>query len=132
VDRLSDALKLARTLLLGHKEPCDLALDVHGDEHRTWLGGGLNAGSDVWRVAEHLSGRLHDHRPRLHADPSRQLMGVLGRVPGVEVGKSALDCERGPHRALGVILLRMRIAEEGHQPVAEPLQHMPAKSRHCA
>ena len=58
----------------------------------------------------------------------------LGRarrgVPGVEVGKRALDGERGPHGALGVVLLRLRVAEERHQPVAELLQHMAAKSGH--
>ena len=51
-------------------------------------------------------------------------------VPGVEVGERALDGERGAHRALGVVLLRLRIAEEGHQPVAELLQDMAAETRH--
>ena len=51
-------------------------------------------------------------------------------VPGVEVGKRALDRERGAHRALGVVLLRLRIAEQRHQPVAELLQHMAAKIGH--
>ena len=37
---------------------------------------------------------------------------------------------RRPHGALGVVLLRVRIAEEGHQPVAELLQHMPAEAGH--
>ena len=44
--------------------------------------------------------------------------------------KRALDRERGPHRALGVVLLRLRIAEERHQPVAELLQDMAAETRH--
>ena len=48
----------------------------------------------------------------------------------VELGKRALDRERGPHRALGVVLLRLRIAEERHQPVAELLQHVAAKPSH--
>ena len=51
-------------------------------------------------------------------------------VPGVEFGERALDRERGAHRALGVVLLRLRIAEEGHQPVAELLEHMAAEPRH--
>ena len=51
-------------------------------------------------------------------------------VSGVEVGERALDGERGPHGALGVVLLRLRIAEQRHQPVAELLQHMAAKIGH--
>ena len=43
-------------------------------------------------------------------------------VPGVEFGKRALDGERGAHRALGIVLLRLRIAKQRHQPVAELLQ----------
>ena len=54
----------------------------------------------------------------------------VGGVPGVEVGKRALDGERGPHSALGVVLLRLRIAEQRHQPVAELFQHMAAKIGH--
>ena len=34
------------------------------------------------------------------------------------------------HGPLGVVLLRPRIAEERHQPVAEPLQHMAAEPAH--
>ena len=48
----------------------------------------------------------------------------------VEVGERALDGERGAHGALGVVLLRLRIAEQGHQPVAELLQHMAAETGH--
>ena len=51
-------------------------------------------------------------------------------VSGVEVGERALDGERGAHGALGVVLLRLRIAEQRHQPVAELLQHMAAKPGH--
>ena len=47
------------------------------------------------------------------------------------ISTSALDCERCAHGALGVVLLRVRIAEEGHQPVAEFLQHVAAQPCHC-
>ena len=47
-------------------------------------------------------------------------------VAGVELGERALDRERGAHRALGVVLLRDRVAEEGHQPVTELFKHMAA------
>ena len=59
-----------------------------------------------------------------------KLRRALAGVSGVEVGKRALDGERGPHRALGVVLLRLRIAEQRHQPVAELLQHMAAETGH--
>jgi hypothetical protein len=52
--------------------------------------------------------------------------------PGVEFGKRALNGERRPHRAFGVVLLRLRIAEKGHEPIAKPFQHMPAKPGHRA
>jgi hypothetical protein len=132
LDRRGYAFEFARGLLLGDEQPCDLALNIHGDQHRTWLGRGLNARRDVRRVAKHLSGRLHDHRPRLDADTSGQLSGVLGRIPRVDIRKAALDRQRSSHRPLGVVLLRLRIAEERHQPVAQPLKDMAAEPGHGA
>ena len=38
--------------------------------------------------------------------------------------------KRRAHRALGVVLVRDRIAEQRHQPVAELLRHMTAHLRH--
>jgi hypothetical protein len=38
---------------------------------------------------------------------------------------------RAAHGPLRVVLLRLRIAEEGDQPVAKPLQHMAAQPGHC-
>ena len=63
----------------------------------------------------------------MRADSSRR---ASAGVPGVEFAERALDGERGAHRALGVVLLRVRIAEQRHQPVAELLQHMAAEPRH--
>ena len=51
----------------------------------------------------------------------RQLRRTFGEVPGVEVGKRSLDRERRPHGALGIVLLRLRVAEERHEAVAELL-----------
>ena len=48
----------------------------------------------------------------------------------VDLGDRALDGQRGPHRALGVVLLCPRIAEESHQSVAELLRHVAAKPGH--
>ena len=118
-----------RSLLLDDEEPGDLALNVQGDEHRAGFGCSLHPGGDVRRVAEHFAAGFYDDRPGLDADARRQLRRAVGGVPGVDVGKRALDRERRPHRALGVVLLRVRIAEQRHQPVAEPLQHMAAEAR---
>jgi hypothetical protein len=70
LDRLRDASEFSRSFLFRDEESGDLTLDAHCDEHRAWLGGGLNARGDVRRVAEHFAGRLHDDRPRLDADAS--------------------------------------------------------------
>ena len=131
LDRGGHALEFARALLLGDKEPSHLPLDVQGDEHRPRLGGRLHACSDIRRVAEHFAGRLHDDRAGLDPDARLELRRAPGRVPGVEFGKRPLDRERRPNGALGVVLLRARIAEKRHQPVAEPLQHMAAEIGHC-
>ena len=131
LDRLGDALEVARALPLDDEEPGHVALNVHGDEHGTRLGNALDARGDIRRIAEHFS-RLLDHdRPRLEPDPRQQFRRALDGVPRVDLTKGALDGERRPHRALRVVLLRRRVAEESHQPVAEPLQHMPAQSGHC-
>jgi hypothetical protein len=114
LDRLGNAFEFARGLRLGDEEPRDLALDVHGNEHRARLGSGLHAGGDVRRVAKHLAGRLHDHRPAFDPDPRRKLRRVFAAVLGVDLRESALDRKRCPHRALRVVLLRLGIAEQRH------------------
>jgi hypothetical protein len=42
----------------------------------------------------------------------------------------ALDRQPRPDRALGVVLLGLGVAKEGHQAIAEPLQHMSAEVRY--
>ena len=51
-------------------------------------------------------------------------------ILAVQLGQRALDRKRRPRRALGVVLLRHRIAEQRHQPVAELLGDMAAHLRH--
>ena len=50
-------------------------------------------------------------------------------VLAVQFGQRALDRQRRPRRALGVVLMRHRIAEQRHQPVAELLGDMAAHLR---
>ena len=116
--------------ILGDEKPGDLALNVQGDEDRSRLGVGLDSRGHVRRIAEYLAVRLHDDRPGLDSDARFQLRRAPRRVPGVEVGERALDRKRRPHGALGVVLPRLRIAKQRHQPVAEPLQHVAAETGH--
>jgi hypothetical protein len=51
---------------------------------------------------------------RNKADPRGKLRPALAGVSGVDFDKRALDREPGAHRALGVVLLRVRIAEQRH------------------
>jgi uncharacterized alpha-E superfamily protein len=51
-------------------------------------------------------------------------------ILAVQVGQRALDRERRPHRTLGVVFVRDRIAEQRHQPIAELLCHMSAHVSH--
>ena len=127
---LGDALQLVRALLLDDEEPGHLALHASRDQDRPWLSSSLDPRRDVRRFAEHFAGGVHHDRTGLDADAGGKLGRARSGVPCVEVGERALDGERGPHGALGVVLLRLRIAEQRHQPVAELLQHMAAKIGH--
>jgi hypothetical protein len=86
----------------------------------------------TFRVAEHLPSRIDNHWPAIEADARGKLWRPFAGVPGVDCGESALDRERGPHSAFGVVFLRARIAEKRHQPVAEFFEHMAAESGHGA
>jgi hypothetical protein len=130
--RRRHAFELARAAVFGDEQPRNLAQYIRGHEHRSGLGQALNARRDIGRFTEHFARRLDHHRPQLEPDARGELRRAFGGVPGIHLSKGALDRERCPHRAFGVILLHVRIAEQGHQPVAEPLQHMPAKPVHCA
>ena len=99
-------------------------------EDRARLGGALDPRGDIGRIAEHFAGCVDHHLPGIKADPRGKLRGAFAGVSGVDFDKRALDRERGAHSALGVVLLRVRIAEQRHQPVAELFQHMAAKPGH--
>ena len=126
-DRRRHALELAGAAVFGDEQPGSLALHVRGHEHRTRLGQALNARGNIGRFAEHFARRLDHRRPQLEPDARGELRRAFVGVPGIHLSKRALDRERHPHRAFRVVLLRVRIAEQGHQPVAEPLQHVTAK-----
>ena len=105
---------------------------MHGrcDEDGARFGRALHARGDIGRLAEHFASRVHNHRPGFQADAGDELRRHRPRVSGVEFGERPLDGQRGAHRAFGVVLLRFRIAEQGHQTIAEPFQYVAAKARH--
>ena len=116
--------------VLRDKQPGGLPLDGGCDEDRARLGGALDPRGDIRRVAEHFAGRVDYHLPGIKADPRRKLRGAFAGVSGVDFDKRALDRERSAHGALAVVLLRLRIAEQRHQPIAELFQHVAAERGH--
>ena len=130
MNRFSNPFEFARALLLRDKEPGDLPLHACGDQDRAGFRGCLDARGYIRRFAEHLPGRVNHDQAALEADTSGQLRHAFRGVSCVEIPKGSLDGQCSPDAALGVILLRLWITEQSHQPVAELLQHMPAKSGH--
>ena len=100
-------------LLLRDEEPGDLALNVHGDEHRARLGAPARARRRSARRRRPRRSRRPPPSP--HSRPMRaESSGApLPAFSALMLGERALDRQRGAHRALGVVLLRLRIAEIG-------------------
>ena len=96
------------------------------------FGLGLDPCREVRRVAEYLARGVDHDRARVEANAGRKRRRLGRRIASIEVGERALDEKACAHRAFGVVLLRLRIAEQRHQPVAELFQNMPAKSGHRA
>ena len=128
--RRRHTLQLMQALVLDNEESGDLPLDRRSDQHCSRLGRGLNPRSDVGRFAEYLARRIDDDRAAFESNAGREFRRAGLSVSRIYVGYCALDGQRGPHGAFGVILLRLRVSEQGHQPVAELLQHVSAKRGH--
>jgi hypothetical protein len=94
--------------VLGDEEPGDLSLHGRGHEYGSRLGSGLDARGDIGGVAEHFAGPLDYDGPCIEADAGRELRRALGGVSCVQLGEGALDGQRCPQRALGVVLLCCR------------------------
>ena len=125
-DRGRNAPERVRALVLGDEEARDLPLHGRSDENGSRFGEGLDARGDVRRLAEDLACRVDHDGTGVEAD-ARGELGWPALVSGVELGERPLDRERGAHRPFGVVLLRMGIAEQRHQPVAEFLEQVPAE-----
>ena len=121
------ALKLVEALVLNDEQPSDLPLDGRSDEHRSGLRCSLNTRGDVGRFAEHVAVVVDNDRTPFEANADGEPGSAASSVSGVQVSERLLDSESRHHGALGVVFLRLRIAEDGHQPVAKPLHHMAAE-----
>ena len=129
--RLRHALEFMPAALLGDEQAGDLPLHPRRHHDRTRLGQRLRPRRDIRHVAENFARCIHHHRPQLdgNARGKRGLSGV--GVLAVQLGQRPLDRERRTDRALGIILLRHRVAEQRHQAVAELLGDLAAQFRHC-
>ena len=124
------AFQFMRALVLGDEQPGDLPVHAQRDPYFSGRGGALHPRGDVGRLAVDLADGIDHDPPAVEPDAGGEL-GRAGRgVARVEVGERALDRERRAHGTLAVVLLRLRIAEQRHQTVAELLQHMAAERSH--
>jgi hypothetical protein len=112
--------------VLRYEQSGGLPLDHGCDDDRTRLRGALDSRGDIGCFTEHFPRCVDHDLPGIKADPRLKIWSASC----VYFDKGTLDCERGAHRALGVVLLRVRIAEQRHQPVAELFQHMAAETGH--
>ena len=113
--RFGHALERVRAALFRHKQPGDLTLHLRRDQDRARLGQRLHARGDVGDVAIDFAARVENGRAGFKADAGDEF--GLGRsgVLAIELGQGALDRQRRARRALGVVLMRHRIAEQAHQ-----------------
>ncbi len=123
-DRLGRAFQRVLPTILRDEQAGDMALHPRGDHDRARLGESLDPGGDIGRVAKNLAGPIDHDGAGLDPDASGELRQAGAGVCAVEVGERALDCERGAHRALRIVLLRDRVAEQRHDPVAEFFRDM--------
>ena len=128
--RLRHALEFMAAALLGDEQTGDLALHPRCHHDRAWLGQRLHPRRDVGRIAVNLARRIDHYRAGFDADARVERRLARTGVLAVHLGERALDRERRPRRAFGVVLLRHRIAEQRHQPVAELLGDVAAHLRH--
>ncbi len=133
--QIAHALELLRAALLDREQSRDQTLRRGGDEHGVGLGDRLHPGRDVGCVAEDIgciAAALADNdRAGMHTDAHAQGHAVLCGDRGVQLVHGIDDRQPGAHGPFGVVLMRLRDAEEAHQTVAQVLVDMAAKSFDC-
>jgi hypothetical protein len=124
------SLELMGALVLNDEQPSDLPLDRRRDQHCPRLGQRLHARGNGGGLAEYLARRVDDYATAVEADANGKLRTPNRSVSGVNLAKRVLDAEGRPNGALGVVLLRVRIPEDGHHPIAKHLKHVAAEPGH--
>ena len=115
-----------RAALFCHKQPGDLTLHPRRDQDRAWLGQRLHPRGDIGDVTINLAAGVQYSGPGFKANTGDEFRLGRSGVLAIEFGQSALDGKRRACRALGVVLMRQRIAEQAHQTIPEFFRHMTA------
>ena len=124
------ALELMGAPVLNDEQPSNLPEDRRSDQHCPRLGRCLNSRGNVGRLAKHLARGVDDYGTAFEADANGKLRTPNRSVSGVDFAERLLDAEGRTYGPLGVILLRPRIAEESHQPIAKRFEYMAAELSH--
>jgi hypothetical protein len=135
-DRCREALERLRPERLELEELAHQPAGGGGDHHLVGPGEGLEPGGEVGGLADHglfprraLAQEVaHDDQAGRDPDSGRGRLAPRGVLPADAVD----DGERGPDRALRVVLVRPRPAEVGEDAVAHELGYMPVVAGDCA
>ena len=102
-----------------------------GDDHRVRLGNALQARRKVRRLADDaaLLRLTRSDQVADHDQPGRNADTGLQRSAGLQRTHRCDQLQPRPHRPLGVVLMRLRIAEVDEHAVAHVLRHEPAEAR---
>ncbi len=126
LDRFGDALERVRAERLAGEDVADQIARRGADQDGIGAGEGLQARGEVGRVADHrllargaLADRLADHdEPARDADAHGEAGPVAAGDLGAERRQRVENREAGADRALGVLFLRVRVAEINQHAVA--------------
>ncbi len=131
VHRLGEALQRVCAGVLGDEEALHQALACRADHQPVLFRQPLQARGQVRRLAQGellppLSApyRSDDNQAGMHADAHRQRNLQLRHQPRAQLADRRDDAQPGAHRALGVVFMRLGMAEVHHQSIAEKLGDM--------
>src|SRR6516162_4397404 len=104
--------------LLGDKKPCNLTLHLRRYYDCAWFGQRLYARRSVGCIAVNLARCIDDYQAGFDTDARVERRLARTGILAIDLSKSALDGESRPRCAFSIVLLRHRIAEQCHQPIA--------------
>ena len=129
LNRFGDAFERMRAEPLAGKDVADEIVRSGADQNGVGTGEALQTGGEVGRVADDrllargaFADRLADHHePARDTDAHGEAGPVAAGYPGVERRHRFEDREASANRALGVLLLRVRVAEINEDAIAHEL-----------